>query len=60
MCDGWSVRIGIHVGPVTARRKRFQYDAWGDIVDLAARLQHHDQPGAIVLSDTALCRRPLR
>ncbi|MFH0340609.1 MAG: GAF domain-containing protein [Chromatiales bacterium] len=56
MCDGWSVLIGIHVGPVTAGllgRKRFQYDVWGDTVDLAARLHHHDRPGAIVLSDTA-------
>ncbi len=55
MCDDWSVRIGIHVGPVTAGllgRKRFQYDVWGDTVDLALRL-HHDRPGAIVLSDTA-------
>ena len=56
MCDRWSVLIGIHVGPVTAGllgRKRFQYDVWGDTVDLAARLYHHDRPGAIVLSDTA-------
>ncbi len=56
MCDGWSVRIGIHAGPVTAGllgRKRFQYDVWGDTVDLAARLHHHDRPGTIVLSDTA-------
>jgi class 3 adenylate cyclase len=56
MCDSWSVRIGIHVGAVTAGllgRKRFQYDVWGDTVDLAARLHHYDQPGAIVLSDTA-------
>ncbi|MGH8587278.1 MAG: adenylate/guanylate cyclase domain-containing protein, partial [Gammaproteobacteria bacterium] len=53
MCDGWSVLIGIHVGPVTAGllgRKRFQYDVWGDTVDLVARLYHHDRPGAIVLS----------
>ncbi|MGH8521351.1 MAG: GAF domain-containing protein [Gammaproteobacteria bacterium] len=56
MCDGWSVRIGIHAGPATAGllgRKRIQYDVWGDTVDLAARLHHHDQPGAIALSDTA-------
>jgi len=53
---GLVVRIGIHVGPVTAGllgRKRIQYDVWGDTVDLAALLQHHDRPGAIVLSDTA-------
>ncbi len=56
MCDSWSVRIGIHVGPVTAGllgRKRLQYDVWGETVDLAARLHHHDRPGAIVLSDMA-------
>jgi len=55
MCDGWSVRIGIHVGAVTAGllgRKRFQYDVWGDTVNLAARL-HYDRPDAIVLSDIA-------
>jgi class 3 adenylate cyclase len=52
----WSVLIGIHVGPLTAGllgRKRFQYDGWGDTVDLAARLHHHDRPGAIVLSESA-------
>jgi class 3 adenylate cyclase len=56
MCDSWSVRIGIHVGPVTAGllgRKRLQYDVWGDTVDLAAHLHHHDRPGSIVLSDAA-------
>lgn len=56
MCDGWSVRMGIHVGPVTAGllgRKRLQYDVWGDTVDLAALLHHHDRPGAIMLSDAA-------
>jgi class 3 adenylate cyclase len=54
LCEAWSVGIGIHVGPVTAGllgRKRFQYDVWGDTVDLAALLQH--RPGAIVLSDPA-------
>ncbi|MGH8624025.1 MAG: adenylate/guanylate cyclase domain-containing protein [Gammaproteobacteria bacterium] len=48
LCDGWSVRIGIHVGPVTTGllgRKRFQYDVWADTVDLAALLQHHGRPG---------------
>ncbi|MGH8470267.1 MAG: hypothetical protein ACREXJ_09170 [Gammaproteobacteria bacterium] len=34
-------------------RKRIQYDVWGDTADLAALLQRHDRPGAIVLSDAA-------
>ena len=47
-------RIGIHSGPVIAGmvgRKRFTYDIWGDVVNLAARLESNSEPGKINVSD---------
>src|ERR1017187_9354066 len=46
----WQVRIGLHVGPVVAGvvgRRKYQYDVWGDTVNLAARMQEAAQPGSI-------------
>jgi adenylate cyclase len=46
----WQVRVGIHVGPVVAGvvgRRKYQYDVWGDTVNLAARMQEAAQPGSI-------------
>lgn len=37
----WQVRIGIHVGPVTAGvigDEKYQFDLWGDTVNMAARM----------------------
>ena len=37
----WSIRAGIHLGPVVAGvvgRNKFSFDIWGDTVNLAARL----------------------
>jgi class 3 adenylate cyclase len=52
----WQVRIGIHVGPVIAGvvgRRKYQYDVWGDTVNLAARMTEAAQPGSIcVPADT--------
>ena len=53
---GWQVRIGIHVGPVIAGvigETQFQFDIWGDTVNLAARLQALAPPGGVVLSGAA-------
>ncbi len=53
---GWQVRIGIHVGPVMAGvvgATQFQFDVFGDTVNLAARLQGLAKPGGITLSDAA-------
>lgn len=46
----WQVRVGLHVGPVVAGvvgRRKYQYDVWGDTVNLAARMQQAAQPGSI-------------
>lgn len=53
---GWQVRVGVHVGPVMAGvigATQFQFDAWGDTVNLAARLQSLARPGGVVLSEAA-------
>jgi class 3 adenylate cyclase len=53
---GWQVRIGIHVGPVIAGvigATQFQFDVWGDTVNLAARLQALARPGGVVVSGSA-------
>ncbi len=56
--DGLShfeVRIGVHTGPVVAGIvgfKKWQYDIWGDTVNIASRLEALSEPGRINLSET--------
>jgi adenylate cyclase len=48
------LRIGIASGPVMAGvigRTKFSYDAWGETVNLAARLQTTSRPGRIHISE---------
>lgn len=48
------VRIGIHSGPVVAGvigTRRLAYDAWGDTVNVASRLQALARPGHILVSE---------
>ncbi len=62
-----AVRIGIHVGPVTAGvigMKKFTYDLWGDTVNVASRMESSGEPGRIHVSQAvherlqiALCLR---
>ena len=49
----WQVRVGLHVGPVSAGvvgLKKFQFDVWGDTVNLAARLEHAAAPGTLCVA----------
>ena len=50
---GLGLRIGIHSGPVVAGvvgSKKFQYDIWGDTVNVAARMEAAGKPGKINIS----------
>ena len=54
----FQVRIGIHTGPVVAGIvgiKKWQYDIWGDTVNIASRMEGLSKPGRINLSETTYC-----
>jgi adenylate cyclase len=51
--DSWSVRIGLHAGPVVAGvvgTRKFAFDVWGDTVNLASRLETSAAPNRINVS----------
>jgi class 3 adenylate cyclase/CheY-like chemotaxis protein len=52
----WQVRVGVHVGSVIAGvvgHRKYQYDVWGDTVNLAARMEKAAEPGSVcVTADT--------
>jgi adenylate cyclase len=51
----FEIRIGIHTGPVVAGIvgiKKWQYDIWGDTVNIASRMEAKSEPGRINLSET--------
>jgi ligand-binding sensor domain-containing protein/class 3 adenylate cyclase len=51
----FQLRIGIHTGPVVAGIvgvKKFQYDIWGDTVNLAARMESSGEAGQVNISGT--------
>ena len=48
-----NVRIGVNCGPVVAGvigTERLQYDAWGDTVNVASRMESTGEPGRIQVS----------
>ena len=50
---GWAVRVGVHVGPVVAGivgQVRYQFDIWGDTVNIAARMASKATPGSVAVT----------
>jgi len=55
LADQLQIRIGINSGPVVAGVigiKKFQYDLWGDAVNVASRMESHGVPGRIQVTST--------
>ena len=51
---GWAVRVGVHIGPVVAGivgQERYQFDIWGDTVNIAARMAGKALPGGVAVTD---------
>jgi adenylate cyclase len=49
------VRLGLNTGPVVAGvvgTSRFQYDVWGDAINVAARMESSGVPGRVQVSET--------
>src|SRR5882672_7408250 len=56
---GWAVRVGVHVGPVVAGivgQERYQFDIWGDTVNIAARMAGKAMPGSVAVTHDTWAR----
>jgi class 3 adenylate cyclase len=49
----WSLRVGIHSGPVVAGvvgKRKYAFDVWGDTVNIASRMESVSEAGRVNLS----------
>jgi|TARA_B100000315_G_C14549185_1_gene574817 class 3 adenylate cyclase len=49
----WQVRVGVHSGPVVAGivgDQKYQFDVWGDTVNMAARMAGAGNPGSVTMT----------
>jgi len=54
-----SMRMGIHTGTVAAGvlgKKKFSYDLWGDVVNIASRFESSSAPDRVHVSETVRLR----
>ncbi|WP_353569954.1 adenylate/guanylate cyclase domain-containing protein [Candidatus Albibeggiatoa sp. nov. BB20] len=52
--ESFEIRVGIHTGPVVAGvigKNKFNYDLWGETVNIASRMESHGVPGKVQISD---------
>ena len=50
----WHVRVGVAIGPVVAGiigSQKFQFDLWGDAVNLAARMTRFGRHGVVTMTE---------
>jgi class 3 adenylate cyclase len=49
----WSLRIGVHSGPVVTGvvgKRKYAFDVWGDTVNIASRMESSGEPGRVNIS----------
>ena len=55
----WSIRVGIHTGPVIAGVvgiQKFAFDVWGETVNQSSRMESGSEPGQINISESTYAR----
>ena len=55
----WSMRVGIHTGPVVAGvvgTLKFAFDVWGDTVNFSSRMESSGVPNRVNISDRTYAR----
>jgi class 3 adenylate cyclase len=52
----WQVRVGVNCGPMISGvlgRRRYQFDAWGSAINVAARMTAFASPGTVAMTRAA-------
>lgn len=55
--DFWEIRIGLHMGPLVAGiigSSKYNFDVWGDTVNIASRTESSSKSGSISLTSAIL------